>query len=79
MTAITKIIEPSVTGFLVGDTHEMAEAISAADKIDRARCRAIARRRFPLRRMVERYFRYYDQLARSAYIHRRAGSPAIVQ
>src|SRR5205823_4301116 len=44
--ALPEIIEPGVTGFLVGDTREMAEAIRAVGGIDRERCRAIARDRF---------------------------------
>lgn len=61
--ALPDIVEPGVTGFLVGNTHEMADAIRATGIIDRERCRAIARRRFSLERMVERYFGYYHQLA----------------
>jgi glycosyltransferase involved in cell wall biosynthesis len=61
--ALPDIIEPGVTGFLVADPREMAEAIHAADSLDRERCRAIARRRFSHQRMVETYFRYYHQLA----------------
>jgi glycosyltransferase involved in cell wall biosynthesis len=61
--ALTEIIEPGITGFLVDDTREMADAIHAAADIDSERCRAIARRRFSSERMVEGYFRYYDKLA----------------
>jgi glycosyltransferase involved in cell wall biosynthesis len=61
--ALPDIIEPGVTGFLVDNAREMAEAIRIVDSIDRERCRAIARRRFSLERMVEGYFGYYHQLA----------------
>src|SRR5205085_11918601 len=47
------LVEPGVTGFLVKDTEEMAEAIVLADKIDPERCREAARRRFSLDRMLE--------------------------
>jgi glycosyltransferase involved in cell wall biosynthesis len=63
--ALPDIVEPGVTGFLVRDTSEMADAIRAADSIDRERCREIARQRFTLERMVEGYFRYYRDLART--------------
>ena len=61
--ALTEIVEPGVTGFLVNDAREMAEALVMAEKIDPERCRAAARRRFSLDRMVERYFAVYQRLA----------------
>ena len=64
--ALPDVIEPGVTGFLVRDTREMAEAIHASGGIDRGRCRHIARRRFSLERMVEGYFEYYRKLAATA-------------
>ena len=33
--ALADIVEPGVTGYLVGDAHEMARAIGAADGLDR--------------------------------------------
>jgi glycosyltransferase involved in cell wall biosynthesis len=62
--ALPEIVEPGVTGFLVRDKWEMAEAIRAADSVDRERCREIARQRFSLQRMIEAYFGYYRDLAR---------------
>ena len=61
--ALPDLIEPGVTGFLVRDTREMAEAIHASGGIDRDRCREIAQRRFSLERMAEGYFGYYRKLA----------------
>jgi glycosyltransferase involved in cell wall biosynthesis len=61
--ALVEIVEPGVTGFLVNDARGMAEAIVAAGKIDPAQCRAAARRRFSLDRMVERYFAVYERLS----------------
>jgi glycosyltransferase involved in cell wall biosynthesis len=57
------IIEPGVTGFIVSDHREMADAIHAVDNIDREQCRAIARRRFSQDRMIEAYLGYYRELA----------------
>jgi glycosyltransferase involved in cell wall biosynthesis len=62
--ALAEIIEPGVTGFFVRNTREMAEAIHAADTIDRERCREIARHRFALEGMVDRYFELYRHLTR---------------
>jgi glycosyltransferase involved in cell wall biosynthesis len=64
--ALPDLIEPGVTGFLVRDTREMAEAIHASGGIDRGRCRKIARQRFSLKRMVEGYFGYYRSLGATA-------------
>jgi glycosyltransferase involved in cell wall biosynthesis len=70
--ALPDLIEPGVTGFLVRDTREMAEAIGASGGIDRDRCREIARQRFPLERMVEGYFGYHRKLAATAQSAARA-------
>jgi glycosyltransferase involved in cell wall biosynthesis len=61
--ALAEIVEPGVTGFLVAAVREMAEAILAAARIDPEACRAAARARFSLGRMVERYFAVYERLA----------------
>ncbi|MBV8889177.1 MAG: glycosyltransferase family 4 protein [Alphaproteobacteria bacterium] len=64
--ALADLVEPGVTGFLVEDSREMAEAIGATDTFDRERCRALARQRFSLERMAERYFALYCRLAEAA-------------
>ena len=61
--ALTDIVEPGVTGYLVGDVGEMAAAIRAADALDRERCRKVAHRRFSLERMIGSYFALYHRLA----------------
>lgn len=61
--ALTEIVEPGVTGFLVADTSEMADAIRDCDALDRDVCRDAARRRFSLDAMVARYFAVYRRLA----------------
>jgi glycosyltransferase involved in cell wall biosynthesis len=61
--ALAEIVEPGVTGFLVKDTQEMAEAIAAAGTIDPERCREAARARFSLDRVLERYLAVYERLA----------------
>jgi glycosyltransferase involved in cell wall biosynthesis len=60
--ALPDIIEPGVTGFIVSDHREMADAIHAVDNIDREQCRAIARTRFSQDRMIEAYLGYYREL-----------------
>jgi glycosyltransferase involved in cell wall biosynthesis len=61
--ALTEIVEPGVTGFLVRDVAEMAEAIAAAGELDRDTCRRVARARFSAARMTSRYLARYEALA----------------
>lgn len=61
--ALADIVEPGVTGFLVADEREMAEAIALCDRLDREACRAAARRRFSLDAMAARYLALYERLA----------------
>jgi len=64
MGALAEIVQDEVTGFLVDDEKEMAEAISRCATIDSARCRRIARERFSDRRTSAEYLRMYTGLAR---------------
>jgi glycosyltransferase involved in cell wall biosynthesis len=61
--ALTDIVEPGVTGYLVESVADMAEAIHAVDGLDREACREVASRRFGLKRMVAGYFGLYRRLA----------------
>ena len=65
--ALPEIVEHGVTGFLVRDTAQMAEAIAACEGLDRERCRASARERFCLQRSLARYFDVYQHLAAGAH------------
>ncbi|MBW3623947.1 MAG: glycosyltransferase family 4 protein [Armatimonadetes bacterium] len=62
--ALPDIIEHGKTGFIVQSMEEMADAIQAAGEIDPETCREVARERFSLERMVERYFDAYRQIER---------------
>jgi len=60
--ALTEIVEDGVTGFLVNDVDEMADAIKKVDAISPAACREAAERRFSQQRMIERYFDLYRRI-----------------
>jgi glycosyltransferase involved in cell wall biosynthesis len=60
--ALTEIVEDGVTGFLVNDVDEMAEAIGKVDTISPAVCHEAAKRRFSKERMIERYFDLYRKI-----------------
>jgi glycosyltransferase involved in cell wall biosynthesis len=61
--ALPETIEHGVTGFLVDNLDEMANAIQASAGLDSGKCRAVARERFSLERMAERYFERYQWVA----------------
>ncbi|MBC7802058.1 MAG: glycosyltransferase [Gemmatimonadaceae bacterium] len=61
--ALPEVVEDGRTGFLVDDTAGMADAIRRAGAIDPDVCRATARRRFSIERMVGAYFDRYRMLA----------------
>jgi glycosyltransferase involved in cell wall biosynthesis len=61
--ALPEVVEHGRTGFLVNDPIEMAEGIRLAGTLDPDECRAEARRRFPLGRMLGDYFAAYHALA----------------
>jgi glycosyltransferase involved in cell wall biosynthesis len=60
--ALPEIVEDGVTGFLVGDVKEMAEAIGKCDGIDRAQCREVAVSRFSEQQTAASYLRMYERL-----------------
>lgn len=60
--ALPDIVEPGVTGFIVNNVDEMADAIAQVDRIDRSACREVARARFSVDRMFARYLERYRQI-----------------
>lgn len=64
--ALVEIVEHERTGFLVRDAGEMAAAIVRAETIDPDACRAAARTRFSLSRMVDAHLARYAALAARA-------------
>jgi len=64
--ALSEIVEDGVTGFLVKDVDEMAEAIRKVDQISPATCHEAAERRFSKQHMIERYFDLYRRLLRES-------------
>jgi glycosyltransferase involved in cell wall biosynthesis len=61
--ALADIVEHGVTGWLVRSPQEMADGIAACEGLDPQACRAAARERFSLHRMIEGYFHAYRRLA----------------
>ncbi len=61
--ALAEIVEPGVTGFLVRNPDEMADAIGRAHTISSEACRRSAERRFSKHRMIEHYLDLYQSMA----------------
>lgn len=64
--ALADSIEHGRTGFLVDDVPAMAAAMRAAGSLDPETCRAAARERFPLDRMVAGYLDAYRRILGAA-------------
>lgn len=60
--ALSEIVQHGVTGFLVNDAAEMADAISAVDTLRSDACHEAARTRFDASRMTRDYIRLYEQI-----------------
>jgi glycosyltransferase involved in cell wall biosynthesis len=60
--ALPEIVEHGVTGFIVDDEREMADAIRCASEIRPEDCRAAAEERFSARAMAKRYLAHYVRL-----------------
>lgn len=61
--ALPEIVEDGVTGFLVNNIAEMAEALRRVHQLSSGACRAAAQRRFSANRMIRRYFDLYEAVA----------------
>jgi glycosyltransferase involved in cell wall biosynthesis len=62
--ALSDTVDDGRTGFLVADEEGLSDVIRRAPAIDRELCRRTARERFPLARMIGRYFATYSMLTR---------------
>lgn len=60
--ALPDIVEDGVTGFLVDSVQEMADAIQRVNTIRPDVCRFRAEQRFSKQRMIDQYFRLYQQI-----------------
>ncbi len=60
--ALPEIVDHGVTGLLVRDEREMADAIIAAGTLDRQACRTAAAERFSAARMTREYLQLYETL-----------------
>jgi glycosyltransferase involved in cell wall biosynthesis len=64
--ALVELVEDGVTGWLVADVDELARALRDCDRIDPARCRAVAEARCSRARMSTRYLARYEALVADA-------------
>lgn len=62
--ALPEIIDNGLTGFLVDNVEDMAEAIDHVQELRPEDCRAVARQRFSRERMIQDYFHLYRAMTR---------------
>ncbi len=60
--ALPEIVEDGITGFIVRNVEEMAEAIREVDAIDPRTCLRAARERFSLEKMFRSYLSVYREI-----------------
>lgn len=62
--SIPEIVRDGVSGFVVSDSEEMADAVLEVGRIDRAACRAYALEHFSAARMADGYEALYARICR---------------
>jgi glycosyltransferase involved in cell wall biosynthesis len=62
--SMPEIIADGITGFLVHNLDEMAEAVVKAKQLDRLQCRKLIKKRFSADRMVQDYIGVYEKIIR---------------
>lgn len=63
--SIPEIVQHGVSGFVVNDAEEMADAVLDIGQLDRAACRAYAVARFSAERMADGYEAIYARVCRA--------------
>ncbi len=61
--ALPDIVDDGVTGYVVDDVQEMAEALQKVDRLDSEACRAVAKARFDVKRSTDAYVSLYSRIA----------------
>lgn len=59
---VPDVVQDGVTGFVVGDVAEAAQAAARLDTLDRSAARAAFEERFTVERMAREYVRLYERL-----------------
>jgi mannose-6-phosphate isomerase-like protein (cupin superfamily) len=60
--SIPELIKDGVTGFLVNNVDEAAEAVQKIDSISRKKCRQTVEKKFSVDRMVDDYIKVYETI-----------------
>ena len=62
--SVPEVMEDGITGFIVREPDDAAEAISRVADLSRAHCREVFDTRFTATRMADDYTEVYDQMVR---------------
>jgi glycosyltransferase involved in cell wall biosynthesis len=71
--SVPEVLEEGVTGFIVHDEDQAADAVKQVGTLSRARIRAEFERRFTAQHMAQNYLKLYSRLARA----KREPAPAV--
>ena len=63
--SVPELVEHGVSGFIVGDARQAAQAAIAASALSRRRCRQYFERRFTAARMCDDYLALYERILSS--------------
>jgi glycosyltransferase involved in cell wall biosynthesis len=64
--SVPEVMEDGVTGFIVREIDEAAEAVGRVHNLSRARCREIFEKRFTVGRMANNYMDLYERMLRQS-------------
>jgi glycosyltransferase involved in cell wall biosynthesis len=64
--SVPEVMEDGVTGFIVREIEEAAEAVGRVHNLSRARCREVFEKRFTVRRMANNYMNLYERVLRQS-------------
>jgi glycosyltransferase involved in cell wall biosynthesis len=67
--ALVEIVEDGVTGFLVRNVDEMADALTRVNTLSSNVCREVAKRRFSSDRMTQEYLEVYEKIVNRTAPH----------
>jgi len=62
--SVPEVMEDGVTGFIVSEADEAAEAVGRVRNLSRPRCREVFEKRFTAGRMANEYINLYERMLR---------------
>ena len=73
--SVPEIVDPGLTGFIVGSVDEAVEAVQRVQALDRSAVRDVFERRFSVERMVDEYEAVYEAIIEGRRMEPARGRP----